>query len=111
MMPNSPLRIRDSGFFEEPIVDGVAPDDGLPGLIFQLHEDFLISTLIHSAFKCLPIARVLRNALRTVVMRIVELLNHRLPGVQLIRVRHMMHEQHEIVRTILQRLIELRYSR
>src|SRR5262249_54052414 len=90
---------------------GVAPDDGLPGLIFQLREDFLISTIIHSAFEFLPIARALRNAVRTVVMRIVERLNHGLPGVQLIRIRDVMHEKHEIVRTILNRLVELRYGR
>src|SRR6267378_3943917 len=35
MIPYAPFRVRNAGGAEEPIANGVAPDDGVPGLIFE----------------------------------------------------------------------------
>src|SRR5215472_2183639 len=49
------LRIRNSRFLMEPVHHRVAPDDGVPGLIFLAPQDLGIARIIDQAIERFPL--------------------------------------------------------
>jgi hypothetical protein len=67
---------------QEPIADSIAPNNRMPGLIFEAPQNFLITILIDSPFQGLPLRHKTCRSLRAFVVRIVDVLDDRLPRMQ-----------------------------
>src|ERR1017187_7945674 len=97
VMSHAAFGIRDPGGAEEPVIDGVAPDLRLPRLVVELGEDFVVAAVVDAAVECLPLANVVIDRGRALVMRVVEVLDYGLAGVQPVGVGNVVEEEQQIV--------------
>ena len=105
------LLIRYAGHAKEPVTDGIPPDDGVSRLIFKSCQNVRVTLLIYAAAERFPLTDVLRGAFRTFVMGVVNVLDHGFAGLQHARVRNMVEEKEQLVRSGFRRLIQLGYRR
>ena len=91
----------------EPVIDRIAPYDGVPGLISKLCEHILKTGIIDKAAQRFPFRDESTGRLGAVVMRIIDSLNYGFSGMQFVCVGHMMEEQDQGVRCADQRFIYL----
>ena len=107
-MAHAAFRIRNTGLAQEPVRDCIAPHRGLAGLILELGQDLSVALIVHASLERFPLAHIAFDRFRSLVVRIVDVLNHGLAGMQLVRVGHVMQEQKQIVGTSCERLIHPR---
>src|SRR4051812_12085337 len=91
--------VRNAGGTMKPSRDGVAPDDGLPNLVVELCTNFLKTLVIKAPLETLPVAQELLDSFGSFIMRVVDELDHRFSGMQAMRVRDVVHEEQQVVRT------------
>ncbi len=81
------LLVGNSGPLHEPAANRIAPHLGVPGLEFEPLEHFTESFVIDLPFERPPLVDQRGGLFRSVVMRVVEVLNDRLTGVQFVACR------------------------
>ncbi len=91
--------VWDSREVKNPVVDGVTPHNRLRRLILEPGKDVAITLVVHVAPQHLPLLNEILRAVRALIVRIVNVLNHGLARVEDVAVGHMMEEQQEIVGT------------
>ena len=87
----------------EPRIDGVAPNFGLSSLILELRQHVVVAGFVDLPAQRSPLANVAFHHRRAVVVRIVDGLDHRLAGMQLVCVWDVMEEEQQVVGTSRQR--------
>ncbi len=105
------LLVRYAGSTKEPFADGIPPDNGMPRLVFEMRQNVRVALLIDATLQCFPLMCILRGALRTFVVRVVDVLNHGFARLQHVSVGHMMKEKQQLVRSCFQRPVYLGYWR
>ena len=100
-MAHTPARIRDSRRFEEPVAYRIPPDDRMSCLVFEPFQHRFVSRLVYLALQLPPALRERLRPRGSVVVRIVNVLDHRLSRVQNIRPRHVVEKQKQLIGTIL----------
>src|SRR5215467_8203788 len=105
------LAVRNSREPQEVAADGVAPHNGMSRLILESFEHIVVPLAIYFPLERFPLASESGNFLRAVVVRVVDMLNHRFPGLQQARVRHMVKEQQQLIRSPSDRLVLFSYRR
>ena len=76
------LVVGDAGHLLEPAIDGVAPDDGVAGLVFEEAQNLAVALRIDEAVEGLPLRDETGRFLRAEVVIVVDRLDHGLAGVQ-----------------------------
>ena len=70
------LLVGDAGFFLEPFGDGVAPDDGVAGLIGEEFEGFVEAVVVDEGVECLPARGVGLRGGGAFVVGVVDVLDY-----------------------------------
>ena len=94
----APDRIRNAGDPQEPVVDRITPDDGMPGLILEPGEHRCVPLTIDQPLEPSPPDDEAGCLVRPLVVRVVDVLNDRLAGSQHVCVRNVVEEQEQLVR-------------
>src|SRR5581483_10572514 len=110
-MPDSSLSVVEPAQVGEPVINRVAPDNGVTRLIFELREHGMVAIVVDVSLQGLPIANKVLHLCGACIVVLVDRLDDRLPGVQLVGVRQMMKEEDEIVGSVLWRFENLLDSR
>src|SRR6266436_5505277 len=105
MVTNVPFCIGNSGKEEKIFTDCIVPDDGVAGLIFETGEDGGVAIIVNTAFQRLPGFDVVRGALRSFVVRIINLLDNGFSRVKNMRIPDMMEEEEQIVGSSFDRFV------
>src|SRR5450631_433916 len=85
---NTGRLVRNAGQAVYPVADGVAPDEGLSGLVLEARQDVAVAIFVDVTLQHFPLRDEVAGPIRAVVVRIVNVLNYRLPGMQYIGVGH-----------------------
>ena len=94
------LLVGDAGWRGgTPCGDGVAPDLGLAGLIFELMQNFREALIVDVVFERFPVVHIGLDGLGALVVRIVDGLNDGFAGVQLIGIGDVVQEEQQVVGT------------
>ena len=91
------LFVGDAGFFLEPAGDGVAPDDGVAGLVGEEFEGFVVAVVVDEAVEGLPARRVGLRGGGAFVVGVVDVLDYGFAVVQDVGVGDVVHEEEEVV--------------
>ena len=106
VMSDASARIGYARNAGEPIADGVPPDDGMPSLVLEPRQHLRITLLIHLALERTPLPHHGFRLLRAIVVRVIDVLNHRLSGMQRVSVGHVVEKQKQLVGSSLRGLVE-----
>ncbi len=83
----------------EPFGDGIAPDDGVTGLVGEEVECLVVALVVDEAFECLPAWGVGLRGGCAFVVGVVDILDYGFAVVQDVGVGDVMHEEEEVVGT------------
>src|SRR5450756_201281 len=92
---------------QKPVVDGIAPHLRLAGLVVELGQDVVVAAVVDASLERLPLVNVAIDGVRSLVMRIVEMLDHRLAGVKFVGIGNMVEEEQQLVGTGFQGFVHL----
>ena len=79
-----------------------------PAWYVEVGEHFLVALFVDAAFERLPIVDQPFGVAGTFVVRIVDVLDQRLAGVEHVVVGHVVHEQQQLVRAGFERFVDAR---
>jgi len=108
---NPAFFIGDAGQAKSPITDGIAPNDRLSRLVLEARQNVPVAFVVDMPRERLPLPSEIAGLIRTVKMRIVDVLDHRLSRMQPIAVGYVVEKQQQLVRTPRQRCIQLLHLR
>src|SRR5262249_61699587 len=97
VVPNPTLGVWYSRLAQEPVANRVAPNLGMASLVPQPRKAFSVALFINLAFERLPLSNESLSLPGALVMRIIDVLDHRLTGMQNVRIRHMMHDHQHLI--------------
>lgn len=89
--------VGDAGEGVVELRDGVAPDDGVAGLVLEAEEHLVEPLLVDEAGEGAPARGEGGGGGGAGVVRVVEVLDHRLAGLQHVRVGHVVEPEEEVV--------------
>jgi hypothetical protein len=89
-MAHTPTRIWDSRRFQEPVAYRIPPDNRMSCLVFEPFQYRLVARLVYLALQLPPTLRECLRARGSIVVRIVDVLDHRFSRVQNVRPRYVM---------------------
>ena len=92
-MPDAAAVVGNAGSFRKPIADGIAPDNRLAGLVLETLQCIFIRLRIDAAPEGLPLYDQFCRLLGTIVVRIINVLDHRFAGMEFVGVRNMVKEK------------------
>ena len=98
-------RIGNARRAEEPADDRVAPHNRVAALIFEFLEHGRVAIRVDRAREFPPAVHELRGLFRALVVCVVNMLNDRAARLQPVRVRHVVHEQQQVVGAGLERFV------
>ena len=81
MMTDPAMLILDVRHVVVKVIDRIAPDDRMACLVDQAMPHLLVSLFIHSSFQRFPFGNESLCGFCAAVMRVIEVLDHGLPGV------------------------------
>ena len=98
IMAGAAFFVGDSAQLQEILHDGVAPDDGVAGLVFEAVAHMFVELGIDAAFERRPlVATNSRGLRRALVVAVVDVLDDGLAVVQLVGVGHVVEEEEQVV--------------
>src|SRR6185312_3633222 len=107
MVSDTSVGVRNSGGAEEPVVHVIAPNLSVGGLVFELLQNGSPPLLIHPSVQEPPFLWRPASLRRTVVMRIVNVLNHGFARMKHVSVGHVMHEEKQVIGTSRERFVHM----
>ena len=96
-MAGAAVVVGDSAELEEVLSDGVAPDDGVVGLVLKAREHVGVEFRIDAALQRRPVRDELCGLRGAVVVRVVEILDDGFAVVKLVSVGHVVEEEEQVV--------------
>ncbi len=91
------LFVRDPTQLEEILHNGVAPDDGVPGLVLEAGEDVCVEAGVDAPLERRPVVDEPCGLGGAVVVTVVDVLDDGFAVVQLVGVRHVVEEDEQVV--------------
>jgi hypothetical protein len=82
VMADAALGVVEAGDAMEPVVDGVAPDDGMTGLEGEEFESLHVALVVDKAMEALPGGHVTRCRQGVGIVGVIDMLDDGFPGVQ-----------------------------
>ena len=107
VVADAALLVGDAGFFLEPVGDGVAPDDGVAGLVGEEFQGLVVALVVDEAVEGLPAWGVGLRGGCAFVVGVVDVLDYGFAVVQDVRVGDVVHEEEEIVGAGVDVLVDL----
>src|SRR5215813_672238 len=83
----------------------------MAGLVPELRQNLSVSLLINLALERLPLSNESPGPGRALVVRIIDVLDHGLTRMEDVGIRHVVHEQQQLVGTGCERLVHPRHRR
>ncbi len=98
MMAHAAARVGDAREIVVELRDRVPPHDGVSRLVLEAEQHLLEPLLVDQALQARPSLRERGGGRRPRVVRVVEVLDHRLSALEHVRVRHVVEPEQQVVR-------------